>query len=162
MKLEDRLHRIMTRQHELFEEIQRAQADVAVHRSGLTVRLSNVENRERYLRHHYQEALDEHDPKADLLRELPEREHARAEEIRTSMAELDTVLDRLQERMDAVRGAMEELRELQPLLIGRIVAARSAGLGREIFETLNDALTYAELALAEGEDGGGDSDVSRL
>ena len=167
MKLEDRLGRIMARQHELYAELQRARADVAVHRSDLLVRLSSVENRERYLRRHYQQALDEGDPQAELLSELPEREHVRAEEIKTSMAELDAVLERLLERIDSVHGAMDGLRELQPLLIGRVVAARSAGLGREVFDTLNDALTYAELALAdadgemetdggEGEDDGDD------
>jgi hypothetical protein len=66
------------------------------------------------------------------------------------MAELDTVLERLLERIEAVAGAMQDLRELQPLLVARVVAARSAGLGREVFDALNDALTYAELALAAG------------
>lgn len=159
MRLEDRLGRIMTRQHALFEEIQRARADVAIFRNGLTVKLSSAENQELYLRRHYQQALDEHDPKAELLRELPEREHERAAEIRTAMAELDAVLDRLKERMDAVEDAMDKVRELQPVLIGRVVAARSAGLSREVFDVLNDALTYVELAL---EDGGDDADGGNL
>jgi hypothetical protein len=36
---------------------------------------------------------------------------------------------------------------LRPLLIARVTAASSAGLGREVFETLNDALDYIDLAL---------------
>jgi chromosome segregation ATPase len=150
MKLEDRLSLVMGRQHELLQELHRAQADVAVQRSRLLVRLADVENRERYLRRHYQDALDEGDPQAERLREWPEREYARAEEIKASMAELDAVLERLLERIEAVAGAMQDLRELQPLLVARVVAARSAGLGREVFDALNDALTYVELALAAG------------
>ncbi|HEX4790757.1 MAG TPA: hypothetical protein VH372_20015 [Actinospica sp.] len=154
MKLEDRLGLVLGRQHELLQELRRAQADADVQRSTLMVRLANVENRERYVRRHYQEALAEGDPEAERLRVLPEREHARAEEIKIAMAELDAVLERLLDRIEAVAGAMDDLRELQPLLVGRIVAARSAGLDREVFDALNDALTYAELALASRNDDG--------
>lgn len=152
MKLEDRLGRVMARQHDLSQELFQAQADVSVQRSHLLVRLGEVERRERLLRRHYQEALDEGDPRADLLRELPERERKHAQELKTAMAELDSALERLIERIEAVQGAMSSLHELQPLLTARVVQARSVGLGREVFDTLNDALTYVELALAEADE----------
>lgn len=57
----------------------------------------------------------------------------------------------LLERIRRAENDIEDFRTLQPQIIARVAAARSAGLGREIFETLVDALSYIDIALAAAE-----------
>ncbi len=56
------------------------------------------------------------------------------------------------ERIRAAEHAVEDFRVLQPQLVARVAAARNAGVGREVFDTLNDALNYVALVLDSATD----------
>ena len=147
MKLEDRLGRVLQRQFELIQELRRARAEVAAVRSGLQMRIANLEQQERDARTHYDEAAAAGDPQAEALRDWPERTRARIEQLAVSLDDLTAAEERVTERVQAAERDVEDFRLLQPQLVARVVAARSAGVGREVFDTLNDALNYVELAL---------------
>lgn len=92
-------------------------------------------------------AVVEGDPQAEALREWPERTHARIEELEAAVGELETAEGRVSERIRSAEQDLEKLRVLLPRLVVRVTAARTTGVSREVFDTLNDALNYIELAL---------------
>jgi phage shock protein A len=147
MKLEDRLGRVLQRQFDVIQELRRARADVATARSRLLMRIGDLEQQERDARRHYEEAVAEGDPQAEALRSWPERTWARIEELKVSADDLAAAEERVTERIHIAEQGVEDFRLLQPQLVARVTAARSAGVGREVFDTLNDALNYVELAL---------------
>ena len=147
MKLEDRLGRVLQRQFDLIQELRRARTDVATVRSGLQMRIAGLEQQERDAREHYDAAAAEGDPRAEALLGWPERAGARIEQLKVSVEDLAAVEQRVTERITAAEQDVEDFRLLQPQLVARVAAARTAGVGREIFDTLNDALNYIELAL---------------
>ena len=147
MKLEDRLGRVLQRQLEVILELRRAKADVARVRSGLQMRIANLEEQERVARAHYDAAAAEQDPQAETLSGWSERATARVEELRGALDDLAAAEERVSERIEVAEQEVEDLRLLQPQLVARVAAARNAGVGREVFDTLNDALNYVELAL---------------
>jgi hypothetical protein len=157
MKLEDRLSQVLQRQFDLIQELRRVQADVATVRSGLQMRIAGLEQQERDARKHYDEAVAEGDPQAEELRDWPRRAGARIDELKASAADLAAAEHLVAERIQAAQKDVEDFRLLQPQLIARTVAARNAGVGREILDTLTDALKYVDLALdaAAGEDPNG-------
>jgi phage shock protein A len=151
MGLEERLNQVLRSQFALLEELRRAQAEVALTRSRLQMRIADLEGQRDHALGQYQEAVAEQDPLAEMIREQPERAAARIEELNAAVTDLEATEERVQVRIRAVEHDIEDFRVLQPQLIARVAAARTAGLGREIFDTLNDALNYVELALDTGK-----------
>lgn len=147
MKLEDRLGRVLQRQFDMIQELQRARIDVAMVRSALLVRIASLERQELDARTHYDAAAAEGDPQAEALRDLPDRARARIEELKASAEDLAAAEQQVLERIRAAEQDVEDFRLLQPQLVARVAAARNAGVGREVYDTLNDALNYVELAL---------------
>lgn len=147
MKLEDRLGRVLQRQLELIQELRRTRADVVRARSSVQMRIARLEQQERDARRHYDEAVAEGDPQAESLRDWPDKARARIEELKAPLADLNAADQRVGERILAAEQDVEDFQLLQPQLVASVVAARNAGVGREIFDTLNDALNYVELAL---------------
>ena len=147
MKLEDRLGRVLQRQLDVIIELRRAKADVARVRSGLQMRIANLEEQERTAHAHYDEAAAEQDPQAETLSGWSERAGARIEELRGSVDDLAAAEELVNKRIEVAEQDVEDLRLLQPQLVARAAAARNAGVGREVFDTLNDALNYIELTL---------------
>jgi len=147
MKLEDRLGRVLQRQFEMIEELRRARADVATVRSGLQMRIASLEQQELDARKHYAAAAADGDPQAEALRDWPDRARARIEELKASVDDMAAAEQRVVERIQAAEQDVEDFRLLQPQLVARVAAARNAGVGREVYDTLNDALNYVELAL---------------
>lgn len=147
MKLEDRLGRVLRREFDLLHELRQARQDVATTRSVLQMRIAEHEQQERDAQEHYEAAAAEGDPEAEALRGWPERSRARVEELRGAADDLAAVEQSVSERIESVERDVEDFRLLQPQLVARVAAARSAGIGREVFDTLNDALNYVELAL---------------
>jgi chromosome segregation ATPase len=147
MKLEDRLGRVLQRQFDLIQELRRARDDVARARSVVQMRIASLEQQERDARKHYEDAVAEGDPQAESLRDWPDKARARIEELRAPVDDLAAAELRVTERIEAAEQDVEDFRLLQPQLAASVVAARNAGVGREVFDTLNDALNYIELAL---------------
>ena len=147
MKLEDRLGRVLRREFDLLHELRQARRDVATTRSVLQMRIAELEQQERDAREHYEAAAAEGDPEAETLRGWSERSQARIEELKASAEDLAAAEQSVAERIESVERDVDDFRLLQPQLVARVVAARSAGIGREVFDTLNDALNYVELAL---------------
>jgi chromosome segregation ATPase len=147
MKLEDRLGRVLQRQFELIQELRRTRADVARARSTVQMRIAGLEQQERDARKHHEDAVAEGDPQAESLRDWPDKARARIEELKVPVEDLAAAERRVTERIEAAEQDVEDFRLLQPQLAASVVAARNAGVGREIFDTLNDALNYIELAL---------------
>jgi chromosome segregation ATPase len=151
MGLEERLNQVLRRQFAVLEELRRAQSEVAVTRSRLQMRIADLERQREHALEQYEQAVAEQDAQAELIRELPERATARIEELNAAVADLEATEERVQERIRAAEQDIDDFRVLQPQLVARVAAARNAGLGREIFDTLNDALNYVELALDMGK-----------
>ena len=152
MGLEDRLSSVLHKQFALIQEMRSAHSEVAAVRSRLQMRIAELEEQERHARIQHEEAVAEEDPQAEAIREWPERTRARIEELRASVAELATAEELVSERIRAAERAVEDFRVLQPQLVARVAAARNAGVSREVFDTLNDALNYVELVLDSATD----------
>lgn len=152
MGLEDRLSSVLQKQFALIEELRRARDEVASVRSRLQMRIAELEQQERHARRQHEEAVADEDPHAEAIREWPERTRARILELNTSVVELAAAEERVTERIRAAEKDVEDFRLLQPQLVARVAAARNAGVGREVFDTLNDALNYVELVLDSATD----------
>ena len=152
MGLEDRLSSVLQKQFALIEELRRARGEVASVRSRLQMRIAELEQQEQHARRQHEEAVADEDPHAEAIREWPERTRDRILELNTSVVELAAAEERVSERIRAAEKDVEDFRLLQPQLVARVAAARNAGVGREVFETLNDALNYVELVLDSATD----------
>lgn len=152
MGLEDRLISAQQKQFALIEELRRARAEVATVRSRLQMRIAELEEQERHARDQHEEAVAEEDPHAEVIREWPERTRARIEELEASVAELATAEDMVSERIRDAERDVADFRALQVQLVARVTAARNAGVSREVFDTLNDALNYVDLVLDSATD----------
>ena len=146
--LSDRLDGILTRQLNLVRELRLAKSELAVVHSRVRMRLSELEGQEREADEHYRAAVVEQDPHADALRDWPERVRARIEELRAAESDLAAAEVSIDERIQRAEEDVEDFQVLQPQTVARAAAARSAGVGREVFETLSDALNYVDMALA--------------
>jgi phage shock protein A len=157
MALEDRLSSVLRKQFELIQELRRTLSEVAAVRSGLQMRIAELEEQEQHARKQHEEALAESDPQAQAIGEWPERSLARIGELKDSVADLAATEEKVSERIRAAEQDIEDFRVLQPQLVARVAAARNTGVGREVFDTLNDALKYVELVLdsAKGADPNG-------
>ena len=151
MRLEDRLNGVSERQFAVLHELRKVRAEVAGARTRLQARIAELEQQEAEAAEHYEQAVVRHDSQAELIRDWPERAHARAEALGRMLPELEAAEKLVLDRIRAAEQDLEDFRLLRPLLVARVTAARSAGLGREVFETLNDALHYIDLALAAAE-----------
>ena len=147
MSLEVRLDGVSERQFAVLHELRRVRAEVVGARTRLQSRIAELEGQEAQAAAHYEEAVAQHDPQAELIRDWPQRTHDRAEALGRMVPELEAAERLVQDRIYAAEQDLEDFRLLRPLLIARVAAARSAGLGREVFETLDDALGYIDLAL---------------
>jgi phage shock protein A len=152
MGLEDRLSSVLQQQFALIQEMRSARGEVVAVRTRLHMRIAELEQQEQHARKQHEEALAEEDPQAEALREWPERTRARIVELNASVGELATAEEMVSERIRAAEHAVEDFRVLQPQLVARVAAARNAGVGREVFDTLNDALNYVELVLDSATD----------
>jgi phage shock protein A len=150
--LEDRLSSVLQKQFALIQELRSARGEVAAVRTRLQMRIAELEEQEQHARKQHEEAVAEEDPQAETIREWPERTRARIEELKTSVVELATAEEMVSERIRAAEQDVEHFRVLQPQLIARVTAARNAGVSREVFDTLNDALNYLELVLDSATD----------
>ncbi|HWG23611.1 hypothetical protein [Actinospica sp.] len=147
MGLEDRLNSVLQRQFALIQELRGALGEVAAARTRLQMRIAELDVQEQHARMQHEEAIAEEDPQAEAIREWPERARARIGELKASVVELAAVEEMVSERIRAAEQDVADFRVLQPQLVARVTAARNAGVGREVFETLNDALDYVELVL---------------
>ena len=152
MGLEDRLNSVQQRQFALIQELRGALGDVAGVRTRLQMRIAELEVQEQHARTQHEEAVAEEDPQAEAIREWPERARVRIGELKGSVAELGTVEEMLSGRIRAAEQDAADFRVLQPQLVARVAVARTTGVGREVFETLNDALNYVELVLDSATD----------
>jgi phage shock protein A len=150
--LEDRLSSVLQKQFALIQEMRSARGEVVAVRMRLQMRIAELEQQEEHARQQHEEAVAEEDPQAEALREWPERTHTRIAELNASVDELATAEEMVSERIRAAEHAVEDFRVLQPQLVARVAAARNAGVGREVFDTLNDALNYVELVLDSATD----------
>jgi len=151
MKLEDQLIGVSERQFAVLHELRRVYAEVVGARTRLQLRIAEFEQQEVEAAAHYEQAVAQHDPQAELIRDWPERAHARAETLGRMLPELEAAEKLVQDQIRSAEQGLEDFRLLRPLLVARVAAARSAGLGREVFETLNDALHYIDLTLDAAE-----------
>jgi phage shock protein A len=148
MSLNDRLDAVLRHQLELVRELRRSRDELAVVQSRVRMRLAEFEEQAGEVREHHREAVAEGDPQAGALEDWPDRIQARIEELGAAAAELEAAEAGILDRIHRAEADIEDFRVLQPQIIARVAAARSAGLGREIFETLADALRYVDIALA--------------
>ena len=151
MSLNDRLEGVLARQLDLMRELHRSKEELALAHSRVRMRLADLEQQASEAREHYRQAVDEGDPQAEALEDWPVRIEARIEELTAAAADLAATEASLLERIRRAENDIEDFRTLQPQIVARVAAARSAGLGREIFETLADALSYIDIALAAAE-----------
>jgi hypothetical protein len=151
MSLNDRLGGVLRREFGLLRELRESQQELAVVHARLRMRLADLEHQASDAEQHYRQAVDEGDPEAELLRDWPVRIRARIEEVKAAASDLEVTEARIVERIRHAERDIEDFRILQPQIVARVAAARTAGVGREVFETLADALSYVELALAAAE-----------
>jgi len=151
MRLEDRLNGVSERQFAVLHELRKVYAEVVGARTRLQSRIAELEQQEVEAAEHYEQAVAQNDPQAELIRTWPARAHARVEVLGRMLPELEAAEKLVQDQIHAAEQDLDDFRLLRPLLIARVTAARSAGLGREVFETLNDALHYVDLALETAE-----------
>ena len=116
------------------------------------MRIAELEQQEQHARAQHEEAVADEDPHAEAIREWPERTRARILELNTSVVELAAAEEMVFGRIRAAEQDVEDFRLLQPQLVARVAAARNTGVGREVFDTLNDALNYVELVLDSATD----------
>ncbi len=147
MNLDERLRAVTRRQLDLLEELHRARHEVIDVRGRTRMKIAELQEHERQAAAHYEEALDEQEPDAEAIREWPQRARSRVEELEAAVAELDVAERKLAERIAGAELDLEDFEALAPQLVGRVAAARTAGVGREVFDTLNDAMRYVEYAL---------------
>lgn len=152
MGLEDRLNSVLQKQYALIQELRAALGDVAGVRTRLQMRIAELEVQEQHARRQHEEAVAEEDPQAEAIREWPERARARIGELKASVTELGAVEELVSGRIRAAEQDVADFRVLQPQLVARVAAARTTAVGREVFETLNDALNYVELVLDSATD----------
>ena len=148
MSLNDRLEAVLQRQLGLVHELRAAKGELAVAHGRVRMRLMDLEQQASEAQEHYRQAVAEDDPQAEALRDWPLRIQARIKELTEAEADLKTAEAGVLDRIRRAEQDIEDFRVLQPQIIARVVAARSAGLGREVFETLSDALSYIDIALA--------------
>ncbi len=147
MDLGKRLRAVSRRQLDLLEELQRARGEIIDIRGRTRMKTAELKEHEQHATAQYAQAAEAAEPDAEALRDWPERARRRVEELEAAVAELDVAEQKLSERITRATLDMEDFELLAPQLVGRVAAARTAGLSREVFETLNDALRYVELAL---------------
>jgi len=164
MSLNDRLSAVLQRELGLLRELRAAEAELAVVQGRVRMRLADLDQQASEAQEHYCQALDEGDPQAEALRDWPVRIRARIEEIKAAASDLAATEESLLERIRHAERDIEDFRVLQPQIVARVAAARTAGLGREVFETLSDALSYVEIALAaaEPDDANGPLNAERI
>ena len=150
MSLHDRLSGVLRRELGLLHELREAREELAIARDRVRMRLADLERQANEAEEHYRQALDEGEPQAGLLRDWAVRIRARIEEVESAASDLEAAEASMVERIRHAERDIEDFRVLQPQIIARVAAARTAGLGREVFETLSDALSYVEIALAAG------------
>ena len=157
MSLNERLSAVLRSQLGLLRELREAQQELAVVQGRVRMRLADLEQQAGEAQEHYRQALDEGDPQAEALEDWPVRIQARIEELKTAASDLEATEASVLARIQHAERDIEDFRILQPQIIARVAAARTAGLGRDVFETLADALSYVEIALgaAESEDSNG-------
>lgn len=157
MALEDRLNSLLQKQFALIQELRGLRDEVSAARARLQMRIAELTEQEQHTRKQHEEAVAEDDPQAEAIRGWPERIRSRIAELEASGADLAATEATVSERIRAAEEDVEDFRLLQPQLVARVAAARNAGVGREVFDTLNDALNYVELVLdsAAGEDPNG-------
>ena len=160
MSLHDRLSGILRRELGLLHELRKAREELAVVQDRVRIRLADLEHQANVAEEHYRQALDEGDPQAGLLRDWPVRIRARIEELMAAASDLEATEASIVERIRHAERDIEDFRVLQPQIIARVAAARTAGLGREVFETLSDALSYVEIALAAAKPDEGNGALS--
>lgn len=146
--LSDRLDGILTRQLNLVRELRAAKSELAVVHGRVRMRLAELQGQANEAEEHYRAAVADEDPQAEALRDWPERIRARIEEVTAAESDLEAAEASLDERIRHAEQDIEDFRVLQPQIAARAAAARSAGVGREVFDTLSDALNYVEMALA--------------
>lgn len=152
MSLNSRLDAVLERQLALVRELRRSKDELTVVHSRVQTRLADLEQQASEARDHYRAAVEEGDPQAETLRDWPGRIQARIEDLSAAAADLEATETSLADRIRRAEQDIEDFRVLQPQIIARVAEARSAGLGREVFETLADALSYVEIALARAAD----------
>ena len=148
MSLNARLDTVLERQLALLRELRGSRDELTVVHSRVRMRLADLEHQAAEAREHHRAAVAEGDPQADELRDWPDRAEARIPELHSAVLDLEAAEASVDERIRHAQRDVEDFRVLQPQRVARVAAARSAGLGREVFETLADALHYMELALA--------------
>lgn len=151
MSLNDRLGAVLRRQQGLLRELRATHEDLAVVQGRVRMRLADLEHQASEAEGHYRQAVDEGDPQAEVLRDWPVRVRARIEELTAAASDLEATEASILERIRRAERDIEDFRALQPQIVARVLAARTAGLGREVFETLSDALNYVEIALAAAQ-----------
>lgn len=147
MDLDERLRAVGRRQLDLLEELQRARRELIDVRGRTRMKIAELQEHERQAAELYQQAADEEEPDAEAIKEWPHRARLRVEELEAAVAELDEADRTLAARIAGAELDIEDFQILAPQLVARAAAARTAGIGREVFETLNDALSYIEYAL---------------
>jgi chromosome segregation ATPase len=148
MSLSDRLDEVLMSQLELLRELRAARDELAVVHGRVRMRAAELEEQANEVGEHYRQAAEEGDPEAETLRDMSDRIKARIEDLKAADADLEATETGLHERIRRAELDIEDFRVLQPQIIARAAAARSAGVGREVFETLADALHYVEIAIA--------------
>lgn len=152
MGLEDRLNAVLQKQFALIQELRATRDEVAAARARLQMRIAELAEQEQHARKQHEEAVAEDDPQAEAIRGWPERTRSRIADLEAAAAELAATEETVAERIRAAEADVEDFRLLQPQLVARVTAARNAGVGREVFDTLNDALNYVELVLDSATD----------
>lgn len=147
MDLDERLQAVGRRQLDLLEELQRARRELLDVRGRMRMKIAELEEHERQAAELYQQATEQQEPDAEAIREWPHRARRRVEELETAVAELTEAEQQMAARIAGAELDIEDFQVLAPQLLARAAAARTAGIGREVFETLNDALSYVEYAL---------------
>ncbi len=151
MSLNSRLDAVLKHELGLLRELHASQRELALVHSRVQMRLADLEQQATEAEEHYRQASAEGDPEAEALRDWPERTRARIAELRSAAADLKATEASVHERIEHAEQDIEDFRALQPQIVARAAAARSAGLGREVFETLTDALSYLDIALAAAQ-----------
>jgi hypothetical protein len=154
VSLNERLSVVLQSQLGLLRELREAQGELALVQGRVRMRLADLEQQVSEAQEHYRQAVDEGDPQAEALQDWPVRIQARIEELKTAASDPEATEASVLARIQHAERDIEDFRILQPQIIARVAAARTAGLGRDVFETLSDALSYVEIALgaAESED----------
>lgn len=147
MDLEERLRAVGRRQLDLLEELQRARREIVDVRGRMRMKIAELREHELQASELYQQAAERQEPDAEAIREWPHRARRRVEELEAAVAELAETERMMAARIAGAELDIEDFQILAPQLLARAAAVRTAGIGREVFDTLNDALSYVEYAL---------------